>query len=284
MNEHPHQTHFSTKQLAVVTGASSGIGLELAKQFAKNGFDLVICAEDTGIFEAAKQLGPADVTSVRADLATREGIERLYNEVRSLGRPVDALALNAGVGVSGDFSRDIPLEQDINLIRLNVISPVHLSKLMLKDMIARGKGRVLFTSSIASTMPGPYCATYAASKAFLQSFAEAIRNELKDTGVTVTSLMPGATDTHFFARAGMEDTQVGRSENKDDPAIVAKQGFEALMAGKDHVVAGSFINKVQATVAKVLTPQMAAETHRKQVEPETHAGKPDQEKKKGEAA
>jgi short-subunit dehydrogenase len=143
---------------------------------------------------------------------------------------------------------------------------VHLTKRVLPDMIGRGRGRVLFTSSIASTMPGSFQAVYNASKAFVQSFAHAIRNELKDTGVTVTSLMPGPTDTNFFDRADMQDTRVGAAD-KDDPAVVAKHGFDALMRGDDQVVGGSLKNKVQAVAAKVVPDRMKAEQHRKMAEP-----------------
>jgi len=253
---------------AVVTGASSGIGLELAKQFAQHGFDLLIVADSPKIGDAARTLQPYNVSVQEAqiDLATPTGVDELYRVIRQSGRPVDAIALNAGVGAGGDFVRETPLDADLKVIDLNVRSTVHLAKVVLKDMVQRGQGRVLFTSSIAATMPGTFNAVYNASKAFVQSFAQAIRNELKDTGVTVTALMPGATETNFFHRAGMDDTKVGRSE-KDDPADVAKTGFEALMAGDDHVVAGSFSNKVQATMAHVLPDTMTAEMHRKQAGP-----------------
>jgi len=179
---------------------------------------------------------------------------------------VDAIAINAGVGVGGDFARDTDLRDELNLINLNVVSTVHLAKRVVKDMVARGSGRILFTSSIAALMPGSFEAVYAASKAFVQSFAEAIRNELKDTGVTVTALQPGPTETNFFHRADMEDTRAGASK-KDDPADVAKQGFDALMAGKDHVIAGSIMTKLQGAMAKVLPETLNAEQHRKLAEP-----------------
>jgi short-subunit dehydrogenase len=207
------------------------------------------------------------IQSVQVDLADYEGVEKLYSAIKSTGRQVDAIAINAGVGVSGDFARETDLAAELNLIRLNVVCPVHLSKLVVPEMVARGEGRVLFTSSIAALMPGPFYAVYAASKSFVQSFSEALRNELKDTGVTVTALMPGATDTEFFERAGMEDTPAGQGK-KDDPAQVAKQGFEAMMAGKDSVVAGSFINKVMATASKVMPDPAKAEAHRKLTEPQ----------------
>jgi short-subunit dehydrogenase len=259
----------TARPLAVVTGASSGIGYELAKQFASNGFDLVIAAEDPAIEEAARTLRGlgAQVHSVRIDLATYDGVEQLHRLIESTGRPVDSVAINAGVGVSGDFARDTDLHDELNLINLNVTSSVHLAKRVLAGMAERGHGRILFTSSIAATMPGPFLATYAASKAFLLSFAEAIRNELKDTGVTVTALMPGPTDTEFFDRADMLDTRVGASESKDDPESVARVGFEALMAGKDHVVAGSVKNRLQTAAAKVMPETAKAALHRKQSEP-----------------
>jgi short-subunit dehydrogenase len=257
----------SERPLAVVTGASSGIGFELARQFAQHGFDLIIAAEDAGIEEAGERLRAATaVRTVRVDLATYDGVERLYQDIVRAGRPVDAIAINAGRGAGGDFATGTDLRDELNIIDLNVTSTVHLAKRVLPDMVQRGAGRVLFTSSIASTMPGAYQAVYNASKSFVQSFAEAVRNELKDTGVTVTALMPGPTDTNFFERADMRDTRVGAGP-KDDPAKVAEQGFQALMKGDDHVVAGSVTNKVQAVAAKVMPDTAKAQLHRKMAEP-----------------
>lgn len=258
----------STRPLAVVTGASSGIGYELAKQFAQNGFDLLVTASTENVSKAAQaceELG-AKVETVQADLATYDGVEALYSKIKATNRPVDAIAINAGVGVGGDFARQSDLKDELNLINLNVVSTVHLAKRVLQDMIERGSGRVLFTASIAALQPGPFEAVYAASKAFVKSFAEAIRNELKDTDITVTALMPGPTETNFFHRAEMDDTKVG-ADKKDDPAQVAKQGFEALMAGKDSIIAGSLKTKVLGTVSKVLPDVVNAETHRKLSEP-----------------
>lgn len=259
----------STRPLAVVTGASSGIGYELAKQFAKNGFDLVVTATGASIDEAApafQELG-AKVETVRADLATYDGVEQLYNRIKSLDRPVEAIAINAGVGMGGEFAKT-DLSEELNLIELNVASTVHLAKLVVNDMVARGRGKILFTSSVLSQMPSPFQAVYAASKAFVQSFAEAIRNELKDTGVTVTALMPGATDTNFFDRAGLEDTKAGQMP-KDDPAKVAKQGFEALMAGRDSILAESLVTKIGGAIGSLLPDTVSAELNRKLNEP-TH--------------
>src|SRR4051794_38462100 len=215
------------RPLAVVTGASSGIGLELARQFAEHGYDLLIAAEDDGITTAAQALSGESGTSVRpvrTDLATFEGVEELYGAIQSDGRPLEAIAINAGRGAGGDFTRDTDLRDELNIIDLNVTSTVHLAKRVLPDMVARQNGKVLFTSSIAATMPGAYQAVYNASKSFVQSFAQAIRNELKDTGVTITALMPGPTDTEFFDRAQMQDTSVATGP-KDDPAEVARDGF-----------------------------------------------------------
>ncbi len=250
----------SSRPLAVVTGASSGIGRELAKQFAEHDFDVLICAEDNGLESVATELRThgGQVWTLRADLRTDAGVAALTEAVA--GQPVDALALNAGVaGVSGAFV-ETPWSSDQEVIELNVIGTVHLAKILVPDMVRRGSGRVLFTSSVAATMPGPYYASNAASKSFVQSFAEALRYELKDSGVTITALMPGPTDTNFFDRAEMQDKKVYDAP-KDDPAEVAKDGFEALMAGKDHVVAGSIKNNLQTAGAKLMPDTTKAALH-----------------------
>ncbi|GAA2038171.1 SDR family NAD(P)-dependent oxidoreductase [Terrabacter terrae] len=251
----------SPAPLAVVTGASSGIGLQLAAELARRGHDLVVCADEPAITDAADALRESgrEVVPVRADLATTAGVEQLVTSVVALGRPVDVLALNAGVGVSGPFV-DTPLEDDLRLVELNVTSVVHAAKFLLPAMVRRGRGAVLVTSSVAATMPGPWYATYAASKAFLLSFAEAIRYELDGTGVTVTALMPGPTDTEFFQRAGAQRTVVDDMP-KDDPADVARDGVDALLRGDDHVVAHAWRNKVQAGLLKGLPETAKAAVH-----------------------
>jgi uncharacterized protein len=256
-----------SRPFAVVTGATSGIGRELARQFATHGFDVLITSEEAGLDATAGELAEHGTTvqEVAANLATPDGAERLVAAIASTGRPVDALALNAGIGNGGVFT-DIPLADEQRLIGLNISAPVHLAKRLVPDMVRRGSGRVLFTSSTASQMPGPYYATYAASKAFIQSFASALRHELKDTGVTVTALLPGPADTGFFDRAGMAGTPVDTSA-KDNPATVARDGFEALMAGRNQVVAGSIKNKIQAAGTRLLPDRVRAAVHAKMTKP-----------------
>lgn len=257
----------SAKPLAVVTGASSGIGYELAKQFAQHGFDLVIAAE-TGLEQAARdfQALGAQVQAVTVDLSKYDGVEQLYSQIKTSGRPVDAAAINAGVGVGGDFTRQTDLQAELDLINLNVVSTVHLAKRLLPDMVARNQGRVLFTASVASVMPAPFEAVYGASKAFVLMFAESLRNELKDTNVSVTAMLPGPTETNFFHRAGMDDTKAG-TQKKDDPADVARQGFEALMADKEKEFVGSFKNRMMGLMSELMPDNLTAEQHRKLSEP-----------------
>lgn len=255
-------------KLAVVTGASVGIGFELAHVFAKNGYDLIINSSSERLHESAEHLRThgVHVEEVVADLSTREGADVLYSRIKASGRDVDSMILNAGVGLGGEFiSTDF--EEELKIINLNVVYTVYLAKKVLQDMVARNDGRMLITSSIAGEMPGPYYAVYAASKAFLQSFSEALHYEMKDQkrNITITALQPGATDTEFFARADMLDTKVGESK-KDDPAKVAQDGFDALMSGKDHVVSG-MKNKVQVAGGKIMTEQMGAAAHGAEAKP-----------------
>jgi short-subunit dehydrogenase len=259
----------SQRPLAVVTGASSGIGYELAKQFASNGFDLIVCAEDSAIVTAAGELEGlgCSAEAVQADLGRPEGVEQLHGRIAASGRPVAAIALNAGIGMGGAFATDTDLEQELQIVDLNCRSTVHLAKLVLRDMVTRDEGRLLFTSSIASTMPGSFQAVYNASKSFVQAFAVALREELKDTNITVTSLMPGPTDTEFFERAEMMDTKMGASDSKDDPAEVARDGFEALMAGAERVVSHSLSTKVQSGASRFIPDRVKAKMHRGMAEP-----------------
>jgi len=262
----------AARALAVVTGASSGIGRALAQEFADHDCDLVVVAEDDDIHTAAAELEHTGVrvSAVQVDLATADGVERLHQVLRDSCRPVAAAALNAGVGVGGRF-HETSLDAHLRLVDLNVRSTVHLAAILVPDMVQRGEGRLLFTASIAATLPGPYYATYAASKSFVHSLALGIRHELTGTGVTVTSLMPGPTQTDFFERAGMLDTLVGAGE-KDAASDVARDGYEALMAGKDHVVAGSFKNRAQAVAAKVVPDAAGASAQARMTKPGSAKG------------
>jgi short-subunit dehydrogenase len=252
------------RPLAVVTGASRGIGLELARECAQAGFDLVLAADrEFENVSELKSLG-ANVETVQTDLATVKGVDKLLDTLK--GRPVDALLANAGHGLGKAF-----LDQDFaeitHVIDTNITGTLYLIHRLGKGMRDRGAGRILITGSIAGFMPGAFQAVYNGSKAFVDSFSWALRNELKDTGVTVTCLMPGPTDTEFFERAELMDTKVG-AQKKDDPAMVARVGFKAMMDGEGDVVAGAK-NKLQATMAHVTPAGVLAEQHRKMAEPGT---------------
>ena len=253
-----------SRPLAIVTGASAGIGYELARICAENGYDLLVAADQPAIHDAAaafRRLG-ASADAVETDLATLEGVDRLYAAAK--GRPVEALLANAGHGLGKGF-----LDQDFDEVRhvidTNITGTIYLVQKVGRDMRARGRGRILITGSIAGFMPGTFQAVYNGSKAFIDSFSFALRNELKDTGVTVTCLMPGPTETDFFERAGMLDTKIGQSE-KASALDVARIGFEAMMKGEGDVVAG-WGNKLQSVLASVTPAGMLAEQHRKGAEP-----------------
>jgi short-subunit dehydrogenase len=254
------------RKLAVVTGASTGIGLELARECAKSQFDLLIAANEAEIESAAEELRRegGSVEAVQADLATIEGVDHLCEKINS--RPVAALLANAGRGLGNAF-----LDQDFDRARYvvdtNITGTIYLIHKVGRGMRLQGEGRILITGSIAGFMPGSYQAVYNGTKAFLDSFSYALREELKETGVTVTCLMPGATETEFFRRADMLDTKVG-SADKDDPADVAKNGFKAMMSGEGGVVSG-WQNKVQAAAAHVIPAERLAKKHSAMAAPGT---------------
>lgn len=258
------QTTSPVRPLAVVTGASSGIGLHLARCCAENGFDLIVAA-DRPLHDAVQTLQAlgASVNAVHADLATREGVDALCEAIGN--RPVHALLANAGHGLGKAF-----VEQEFadirHVIDTNITGTVYLIHKIAPGMISRRQGRILITGSIAGFMPGSFQAVYNGTKAFIDSFAAALRNEFKDSGVTVSCLMPGATDTEFFARADMLDTQFAADAQGVSPADVAKVGFEAMMDGEADVVAG-LKNKLQVIMAKVTPSQLMAEQHRKKAAP-----------------
>lgn len=253
-------------KFAVITGASTGIGFELAEIAAENGYDLLVVADEPLIDAAARdfQQYGVKVTSIEADLATLEGVDKMLDAAN--GRRIDLLCANAGRGLGRGF-----LGQDISewrrVIDTNITGTVYLLQRVLRDMVSVGQGKVLITGSIAGFIPGTFQAVYNGTKAFIDSFADAIRNELKEVkGITITTLMPGPTETEFFARADMLDTKVGEQE-KDDPAKVARDGWDALMKGEAHIVSG-WKNKLQAAAAHVTPASVLAEQHRRLAEPE----------------
>jgi short-subunit dehydrogenase len=253
------------RPLAIVTGASSGIGYHLAVLCADKGYDLVVAADRPldDIVGQCEARG-ASVKAIQTDLATRDGVDLLINAAS--GRDIEVLCANAGHGLGNAFL-DQTFEDISGVISTNVTGTVYLLHAVGRRMRDAGRGKILITGSIAGLMPGSYQAVYNGTKAFVDSFAWALRNELKDTGVTVTCLMPGATDTEFFARADMLDTKIG-SGNKMDPSEVAKIGFDAMLDGEGDVVAG-WKNKLQAAAAAVTPSGVLAEQHRKMSEPGT---------------
>ena len=265
MTDTLNQTAAETvRPLALVTGASSGIGYELARLFAEDGHDLIIAA-DRPLAEAVQGLRAlgARVEAVEADLSSEDGVQALYRTIA--GRPIDALAANAGHGLGQGFL-DEAFDDILHVINTNITGTVRLAWLVGREMRERGRGRILFTGSIAGLMPGSFQAVYNASKAFVDSFSFALRTELKDSGVSVTVLMPGVTDTDFFERAGLTDTRVGQDDKKMDPADVARIGYAAMKRGDGDVVAG-LGNKLQAAMAAVTPQSVLAEQHRKMAEP-----------------
>lgn len=255
----------SSRPYAVVTGASSGIGLELAKQFAIKGYDLLLVAEPEGLDAAALELRKfnVNVEALGVDLRTTEGVHAVTH--KAAGRPIDAIAINAGVGLGGPFV-ETDLDKELDMIDLNVKSSVHLAKHVLPNMVARNAGRILFTSSVAAVMPSPFEAVYGATKAFLLMFSESLANELKDTNVTVTAILPGPTETNFFHRAEMDDTKAG-TDKKDDPEGVARRAIDALLEGKEKAYVGSFKNRMMGLMADLLPDDAGAAAHRKLSEP-----------------
>jgi short-subunit dehydrogenase len=252
------------RPLAIVTGASSGIGYELALECARNGYDLIVAADEPAIFEAAIKFNESGVSAqpVEVDLATRVGVDLVCEAAGQ--RPVDVLIANAGHGLGGAFL-DQDFDQVEHVVDTNVTGTLYLVQRIGRSMRDRQRGRILITGSIAGFMPGTFQAVYNGTKAFIDSFSFALRAELKGSGVTVTCLMPGATETEFFERAGMLDTKVGQDE-KDDPAYVAKQGFEAMERGYADVVTG-WKNKFQTAIANITPAGMLAEQHRRMAEP-----------------
>lgn len=257
----------ASSKFAIITGASTGIGFELAHLAARDGYDLLVVADEPLIEASATDFRRHGVMvdALEADLATVEGVEKLLDAAN--GRTVDLLCANAGRGLGHGF-----LEQNVEdwrrVIDTNITGTLYLLQKVLQPMVARNDGKILVTGSIAGFMPGSFQAVYNGTKAFIDSFVDAVRNEIKDAeGVTITNLMPGPTETEFFDRADMLDTKVG-SDEKDDPAKVAQDGWDAMKAGKAHIVSG-WKNKVQAAAAHVVPASILADQHRNMAEPGT---------------
>ncbi|MER6237689.1 SDR family NAD(P)-dependent oxidoreductase [Streptomyces clavifer] len=258
-----------TRPLALVTGASSGIGYQLALLFAINGYDLVATGRSDKIDNAAADLAQhgAEVIPVRADLAQSDGVKTVWRAVEETGRPLDAAVLNAGRSIGGAFL-DTDLEDELSLIELNVTSVVHLAKHVARHMAANHRGRILITSSLSATLPTPYETVYGPSRAFTRMFALGLREELKEHGVSVTTLLPGATDSDFHARAGMNNTAFGPGMKKNSRKDVARQGFLAMMDGQAEVVGGDAATKRTALKNRFLPEPLKAAQHARKAKPQ----------------
>lgn len=260
----------TTKKTALITGATSGIGRELANLFAKDGYNLVLVGrqEDNllDLVETYEQQFGINVTPIAKDLSDPKAAEEIYAETQHEGQTINVLVNDAGFGEYGMFATETDLKREMDMIQVNIGALVQLTKLYLKDMVQRNEGKILMLGSIASVIPNPLMAVYGATKSFIYSFSEALRNELKDTNVTVTVLMPGATNTNFFNTAGAAHVKGADPSKTADPADVAKDGYEALMAGKDKVVSG-LKNKATIASAYVLPDGVVAAQARSDMEP-----------------
>lgn len=219
---------------ALITGASSGIGKELAKVFAQNNYDLVLVSQNQERLEAvANELRAnysIDIRIIAKNLVSYDSAKEIYEQVSSDGIEITALVNDAGMGIGGKFT-DISLERQIDIVKLNIEALISLTHMFLQPMLKQNKGEILNVGSIAGFEPGPLLAVYHASKAFVISFSQSLAEELKDTDIQISCLCPGATDTNFFKRAGIENTKVLKSDKLADPAVVAQEGFNALMNG-----------------------------------------------------
>lgn len=260
---------------ALITGASSGIGRELATLFAKDGYNLVLVARsEDKLQELAdkfkQQFGTSSITVIEKDLSKPEAPQEIYDEVARQQITINTLVNNAGFGEYGKFATETDLQKELNVIQVNLTALVHLTKLFLKDMVGRNEGKILMLGSIASIMPNPLMAVYGATKSFIYSFSEALRNEVKDTDISITVLMPPATDTDFFNKAGATNTVAQEQARSMNPADVAKEGYDALMKGKDKAIAG-FSTKMQAAAFRVLPDSVVSQAARAQMKSQAEA-------------
>lgn len=258
------------KELAFVSGASSGIGYQLALQLAERGYDLAITAHGDRLQQAAKDFEGAGATVhvFQADSTKRDEVEKAWRGIEALNRPVAVACINAGIGESGLFASESSLEQELAIVDLNCASTVQFAKFISAAMVKRGQGNILFTASIASETTSPKMAVYSASKAFVLSLSKSLRFELKDFGVNVTALQPGPVDTNFFEVAHMQDTKIGTDGKKsNEPDEVAKSGLDALFSGEEHVYAADWMTKLQGAVAGITPDSVQAKMQEKYMEP-----------------
>lgn len=259
----------NNSKYALVTGGTSGIGYELAKLLAKDGYNIILVARgEEGLENAKKELESTyniEALTISKDLFYAGNAFELVDEVREKGIRVDILVNDAGQGLYGEF-KDTDIQRELEIVQLNISSLLVLTKSFLQDMVARGQGKILNLASIAGKLPGPRQAVYHGTKAFVHSFTEAIRSELKDSGVTITSLLPGATDTDFFNKAGMQESKIVQEGELADPAKVARDGYDALMSGDDMVISG-FKNKMQVGMSNVMPDSAVADKMKKQQAP-----------------
>jgi short-subunit dehydrogenase len=259
---------------ALITGASSGIGRELTRLFAKDGYNLVLVGRNEEMlqqhaYNLKNQYGTT-ATIIKKDLSDPKAPDEIYAETTGQGTQIDVVVNDAGFGEYGQFATETDLQKELAVVQVNAVALMHLTKLYLKDMVARNDGKILMLGSEVSVFPNPMMAVYGATKAFIKSFSEGIRNELKDTNITVTVLMPGATNTNFFNVAGAANVKGADPQKTADPAAVAKEGYDALMAGKDHVVAG-WMNKARVALAHVLPDPLLAAGVRRDMTPQEEA-------------
>ncbi|MDO5619766.1 SDR family NAD(P)-dependent oxidoreductase [Kocuria sp.] len=253
-------------KLALITGASAGIGFELARQLAERGHDIAGVGVGRRIHELPDKLPHVQVLPIQADLATEEGVAHVWSEVEALGRQIDVVALNAGKSLGGAFL-DTDLAEEEQMIALNITSQVRLAKRVVRKLAEQRHGRILITTSMSALTPTPYESIYGPTRAFMFSFAEGLRQEMREYGVTVTALLPGATATDFHQTAGMGNTVFGSNDWKNDPALVARRGLDALFAGRDHVIGGDAKTRRAAVVNKLLPEQVKARRFAKDSKP-----------------
>ena len=259
----------TNKTYTLITGGTSGIGYELAKIFAGNGHNLILVSRDIADLTITRNElleSGVDVLIISKDLFEKQSSFEVYNEICEKGYDVDILVNNAGQGQFGEFS-ETQIHRELAIIQLNISSLVVLTKLFLQDMLKKGRGKILNLSSVSSKAPGPLNSVYHGTKAFVQSFTQAIATEVKDKGVTITALLPGATDTDFFNKADMQRSKVVKEGKLEDAKKVAQEGYDALMRGDQMIVSGGLKNKVKVVMSNVLSDKSVAKSTKKEQEP-----------------